>query len=392
MRGRRGALLGGAVLATVLVLTAAYAMLQPEPGAPAVAKPPSSPPVAIGRAAPTGERASATPASAPTATVHPAAALPSPTPAGAVCPFTGLTVDEAMLGRAGFIVQVENHPEARPQSNLGAADIIVETTVEGDTTRFSGIFMCQGPAGPVGPVRSARYYNVDLWQQLHLVTVGTGTSAGGYSRFANAGVPYLFMDLGWAHYFPYLAGHPAPHNVYLDLDGLVGGAGSDPGVAAMLGYAGPPRSPFIFDAEADHSAVGRPVSSVTIWTNSFWSFGWHHDPPSNTYHRSDQGFITVDAVDGAPLARRSVLVQIVSQEVVTGDPDPGGYDRRLQHLVGSGIGVLYVDGRAIDVAWSRPTPADITTWTIAETGAPLLLPPGEVYWGLIPTTSALIEE
>ena len=134
------------------------------------------------------------------------------------------------------------------------------------------------------------------------------------------------------------------------------------------------------------------MTNLTIYTVSFWFFGWHYDAATGLYSRSDAGVPIVDAIDGEPLTRRSLVVQIVAQTEVFGDPDPGGFSRREQHLVGSGVGTLYVDGRAIDLRWSRASADDPTTWTFADSGEPLVLPPGEVYWGIIPDTGSIIEE
>jgi hypothetical protein len=84
-------------------------------------------------------------------------------------------------------------------------------------------------------------------------------------------------------------------------------------------------------------------------------------------------------------------VQRVTEEVVYGDPDPGGNTRRLQHLVGEGAGTLYVDGRAIALHWSRPTAADGTIWTYADGGKPVVLRPGVVWWEIIPVQAGLTE-
>ncbi len=70
-------------------------------------------------------------------------------------------------GIPALIVQIENHPLARPTRNLTNADIVIEATVEGDVTRFSAVFYCQPTVGLTGPIRSARYYNIDLWQEIH---------------------------------------------------------------------------------------------------------------------------------------------------------------------------------------------------------------------------------
>ena len=46
--------------------------------------------------------------------------------------------------------------------------------MQGNVTRFGAVFYCNDPPLPVGPIRSARYYNLDLWQQMGSLTVGFG--------------------------------------------------------------------------------------------------------------------------------------------------------------------------------------------------------------------------
>jgi hypothetical protein len=91
------------------------------------------------------------------------------------------------------------------------------------------------------------------------------------------------------------------------------------------------------------------------------------------------------------LSARSVVVQLVREDVVDISLDPAGNPRRYHHLTGSGRGVLYVDGRAIELAWSRPGVTDATHWTYAETGQPVILPPGVVWWEIVPLWTRLVE-
>jgi hypothetical protein len=95
-----------------------------------------------------------------------------------------------------------------------------------------------------------------------------------------------------------------------------------------------------------------------------------------------------DEVTGERLAARTVVVQRVTEEVVTGDPDPGGNDRRLHHLVGSGAGTVYVDGQAFPARWSRATDADGTRWSF-ENGDSVILPPGPVWLEIMPTGASV---
>ncbi len=297
--------------------------------------------------------------------------------------------DPAILNQKAVVVQIENHPEARPASNLGRADIVFEAPVEGDTTRYSAVYLCNRTEGLTGPVRSARYYNVDLWQDLHLVTMGFGASPGALERFARAGMPYLNgIDGAWP-WFVRISQRFAPHNMYMDLEAARADIAGT-GVAASIAAAVPPvRPPLSFDAGA--RIEGRSVGSVTIQTNSYWFFGWNWDPERGAWRRSDAGVPHIDAATGEPVSARTVVVQRVPQSVVLGDPDPGGYSRREQHLVGSGQGTVYVDGVAVDVAWSRPSVDAGTTWTVAATGEPLVLPPGQVWWEIVPLEAGVSE-
>ena len=139
------------------------------------------------------------------------------------------------------------------------------------------------------------------------------------------------------------------------------------------------------------SVTLRVIASFEIHTSSFWRFGWKWDAAAKVWARQDAGKPLTDEVTGDPVTAAHVVVQRVREEIVFGDPDPGGNTRRLQHLVGEGNGTLYTDGRAIALHWSRPKAADRTTWTYADSGEPVVLPPGVIWWEIIPVTSPLVE-
>ena len=307
------------------------------------------------------------------------------------CPFTGLPVeDEALLQLTALAVQVENNPAARPARNLSNADIVVEAPVEGDTTRFTAIFACQRTEGLTGPIRSARYYNIDLWQDLGVLTVGFGASPGSIQRFSAAGMPYVNGITGGWPWFSRFGTHRAPHNLYGDLEALRSTLGSGGKLDRLAADVGTIRPPLAFDPAAV-LPTGKAVAAFEIKTNSFWRFGWSWDAATRRWARQDGGVAVTDEVTGEALAVSHVLVQRVKQEVVLGDPDPGGNARRLQHLVGEGNGTLYTNGRAIAVHWSRPTAADGTQWTYADTGAAVVVTPGPIWWEIIPIAAPLTE-
>jgi hypothetical protein len=333
--------------------------------------------------------ASASPTAEPSPSSSPA---PSPSLAPAVaCPLNGLPVaDPSLLDRVALSVTIDNHPGARPARNLSNADLVVEVPVEGDTTRFSAIFLCRPTVGLTGPIRSARYYVIDLWQDLHVLTIGFGASPPTLQRLANAGTPYVNGISGGWPWFRRAGAYRAPHNVYGDLEALRSALGSGGAIDRAAAAVEPIRAPIPFDAHAVLPR-GRAVSALEIRTNSFWRFGWSWHEATGRWARQDAGVAVTDEVTGEPLRFSHVLVQLVTQEVVYGDPDPGGNPRRLQHLVGQGDGVLYSGGRAIPVRWSRPTVNDGTHWTYAEGGEPVVLQPGVIWWEIVPITASVTD-
>ena len=275
-----------------------------------------------------------------------------------------------------MIVQIENNPIARPPSGLNLADLVIEAPVEGDTTRFMAVFMCDDQIGAaVGPVRSARYFNVDLWQQMRGVTFhfgGAGKVLAGSTRTGVMRVngltdrwPFFYRAGPWG----------APHNVYLDVDA----ARAEMEEGALQARADIPdagRAPFRFDPDVQ-MPDGRAVSSIGLRRPaSGTSAGTGARAPvagcEPTAARPN-----FDAITGDRIGARTVIVQVVRQDVLPGELDPGGFPRRYQYLVDEGEGVLYVDGRGHDVRWSRRDPKDLTTWTYADSGEPGRPPAGQ---------------
>jgi Protein of unknown function (DUF3048) N-terminal domain len=164
-----------AVAAGLIVLVGIVTAVVLRPSAEPVPSPTPSPTASPSPTPTASPRPTPTPTPSPSPTP-----TPSPTPsAEAICPITGLPLPSALpADRAALTVQVDNDPHARPQSGLSFADLIVEATVQGNVTRFGAVYYCNDPATSVGPIRSARYYNLDIWQQVGhspLASVGRHT-------------------------------------------------------------------------------------------------------------------------------------------------------------------------------------------------------------------------
>ncbi|HUG30096.1 MAG TPA: DUF3048 domain-containing protein [Candidatus Limnocylindria bacterium] len=302
---------------------------------------------------------------------------------------TALT-DPALADRVPMLVAIENNPIARPPSGLNLADIVIEAPVEGDTTRFGAVYMCTDEIGAdVGPVRSGRYFNVDLWQQMRVLTVHFGAAQKVLNRFNGEGMPFVNGLTDGGPYFRRAGPWGAPHNVYVDVD-LAREAMESGALKPAADRAGDARAPFTFGEDPEFPE-GRAVSQVGIRTANIWHFGWQWDGASGLWLRTDAGAPNFERVTGDRISTPTVIVQIVRQQVLIGENDPGGYPRRQQFLVDSGAGVLYVGGRAHDVRWSRESKDDVTTWTYVDGGDEVVLPPGRLWWEIIPVGSGITE-
>jgi hypothetical protein len=250
------------------------------------------------------------------------------------------------------------------------------------------VFYCNDPATAVGPIRSARFYNLDLWQQVGSLTVGFGGAPYVIGHFANGAMPYLNGIDGWG-YFGRSAARIAPYNVYADLgvirQDLAAGA-LEPfkiGIDAV-------RPPFRVEPNPA-LPYARDVGRLDISTNGYWHYSFSYHPDLLSYSRADAGQVMVDAATNELVTVRTVVVQRVPQDELFGVDSGAGGNPILHYLTGEGTGTIYVDGKAHNVEWSRPDAGSITTWTYAGTDDPVILPPGRIWWQILPHSAAVSE-
>jgi hypothetical protein len=302
---------------------------------------------------------------------------------------TGLPLaSELPADRRALTVQIDNDPHSRPQTGLSWADLIVEATVQGNVTRFGAVFYCNDPDPAVGPVRSARFYNLDLWQQMGSLTVGFGGAPYTIQHFIDGGMPYLNGIDGW-WYFSRSFERIAPYNVYADLTAIR----QDLAAGALEPFKvgiDDVRPPF----EVAPDAVlpdGRPVGRLDIQTNGYWQYSFVYHPDLAAYSRADAGQVMIDAATSELVTVRTVVVQRVSQDELFGVDFGVGGNPILHQLTGEGTGTVYVDGKALNVEWSRPDIGSTTTWTYAGTDEHVVLPPGRIWWQILPHSAAITE-
>ena len=122
-----------------------------------------------------------------------------------------------------IIVTVNNHPDARPQSGLAAADIVYEMVAEGNVTRFLAVYQSELP-DTIGPVRSARDYFVEIAEGLDAFYVAHGYSPEA-KRLLNANVVDNINGMNYdGTLFKRSRNRVAPHNSYITAEHIREGA------------------------------------------------------------------------------------------------------------------------------------------------------------------------
>lgn len=307
---------------------------------------------------------------------------PSPSPQPPVLnPLTGLPVDDpATLRQRPVAVTIDNHPEARPQAALTAADLVYELPAEGGITRLLALFITARPER-VGPVRSSRHYFLDVAREWNAIYVHAGGSPQHYARIGKSGLP----DLDGVRANPKGGGEPifrrdesrrAPHNLYASLQ-LVQRAAEERGWDREA--AGPVPSPFRF-AEDPGQLAGDPAEEVRIdWPG--WRRGWvryllredlrYERLTAYGPHRAEE--------TGEVIAPANLLIQFAPAPRISGD----AAGRLDVEVVGEGRLLIVSGGRVREGRWKKASAGAPTVW-LDEDGGPARLLPGPTWVHIVP--------
>lgn len=275
-----------------------------------------------------------------------------------------LTGAEVPLGtnkRPIVSIQIENSPDARPQSGLKDAGVVFEAVAEGGITRFNASFLDTLP-DYIGPIRSVRPYYVDFVAPFDPVFVHAGGSADGLAQLRNIGLKDLDHGAN-ASAFQRVSERYAPHNLYSSMAKLDTASNS-------RGYTSSNTVGFARNAKAN---PGQPITAKSVDFNlSGFLYNAHfdYDPASNSYLRSQAGKPHTDLRSGAQLTPKVVVA------IVTDYSQRGIYS--VYRMNGSGKVVIFQDGIATEGTWTKGGAKEQYKFTDAS-GKELKLNPGQTW-------------
>lgn len=305
------------------------------------------------------------PPEAATTTVPTTTTAPTTTVPLQIAPLTGVSGSFGdRLDRPAVFVKIDNAPQARPQSGLVQADIVIEERVEGDTTRFAAVFHSTD-AVEIGPVRSTRSTDLGL---TPLFGRPLFASSGANSSILNQLRQADVVDIGHnvnGQGFRRISGRRAPENLYTSLAELYAKAPELPP---------PPQPVFKYRAEGEALAPGaEPAKGVALSFGGSEISNFQWDAPSRQWHRYHGADRHRDA-SGVPIAPVNVVVIEIEYEFsrTTGNSRPHGV------TTGEGRLLVFTAGQVIEGRWSRPTRTH-PLQLLAYDGTEIELTPGQTF-------------
>ncbi|HSP26959.1 MAG TPA: DUF3048 domain-containing protein [Ilumatobacteraceae bacterium] len=277
-------------------------------------------------------------------------------------PLTGepLGSVEEIIARPALIAKIDNNPAAVPNhSGLAVADIVFEEVVEARTTRFAAAFHSQS-SDPIGPIRSGRTQDVDLFTSFFFPLFVWSGGNGGVTRAINEST---LINMGPNNARGYYRGPGrAPHNYFTSTDVIWEQAPGDEPV--------PPRQQFVY-LEAEEAFAGDATSGVKVRVGGE-NIEWTWNPEFAKFDRSQRGRPHDDAVFGRI---RSTNVVVMSVQYL-----PSAVDRRSPEAQTVGTGPVWVfsDGKVTTGSWTREVNTEPLSFVTAD-GEPIALAPGNTW-------------
>lgn len=299
-------------------------------------------------------------------------------------PITGLMYTDAesasWIDLRPLAVMVNNHVDARPQSGLSSADIVYEMVAEGGITRYLPFFLTNTPE-KIGPVRSTREYYLVLVKELGdamLMHIG-------YSPQALQAIetwPVRSLSRGGATFW-----RDNTRNVATEHTAYVNGVDLRKR-ADELGWSGVGKiDMWKFKDDTTTYAAQKDAKKLTttFWYPGDYTAIFEYVPETNSYKRflgydvKDNPIPHIDNETREQITVSNVIVQFAAEVPIAGDDK----NRLTYQLIGSGSGYVLLDGKIINITWSKEK-RDERTMFYDQDGKEVLFNRGKFWVQIVP--------
>ena len=325
------------------------------------------------------------PTPAPIATPSPTP-IPTPTPTifeqGEIdgitrSPFNGMAVNDESLSRRVLVVKVDNHEEARPQSGIELADMIIEIWVEG-ITRYLAVFQASD-TDFVGPIRSMRPTDFALQNPW----ASTFVNSGGQDWIQNIG------DASTARWFIEppgsfrISARPRPWNLYGDTNSLR--------TLDNRGSYSSPLSPLWEFGNMPNDAATAEEILLKYWFDYTTSWYWNEEEFQYEKSTIGQPHYYLDPNNNAHRISADTLIMLETLYFLTCYGCESGANVPVAETVGSGTAWVFHGGKMVKGYWSRSSEREWFSLTLDD-GSPMLIPPGRIWMTLSRRDNVIVNQ
>ena len=283
---------------------------------------------------------------------------------------TGLQISPEINKRPIVSIQIENSPDARPQSALNQAGVVFEAIAEGGITRFNASFLDTQP-DYIGPIRSVRPYYAILAAPFDPIFVHAGGSGDGLAKLSQLGLKDLDHGANGSA-FQRVSDRYAPHNLYSTMANL-------DTASASRGYTTSNVKSLL--RKEEKSSVTPTAKSIDMSISSpLYNTHYDYDPATNSYKRSMAGSPHTDHRSGAQITPKVVVALVMNFS------QNGIYS--VYQIVGSGTAFIFQDGEVVQGTWTKSAEKEQIQFASAD-GKPLGLNPGQTWITLVKAPSAV---
>lgn len=263
-------------------------------------------------------------------------------------------------------VVVDNVAGVGFQIGLNAADLIIETPVEGGLSRFTALYGDELPP-LIGPVRSLRPASADLLAPFDAVVFATGGQRFVTGAVAATGASIITPEGSIA--FQSLE-RPQPHHLFVspETEGHQGAALAVPW-------------------EVGEWQGGEPATEVSLPIAG--GVTWLYEDGLYVRYRDSEPQQVLAGVDGdpEPLTRETLIVLVANQKSA-GYTDSAGADVPNFDVVGSGELAVYHQGELVEGTWARSSQDDGYVFTRNDERT-LEIPSGRLHLAVVPRAAGL---
>ena len=294
------------------------------------------------------------------------------------CPLTGEDPPDGVDPRRPAVaVKVENPPEARPQSGLDRADVVVEERVEGGITRFLVIFHCDD-AARVGPVRSARFDDPKIAKPFTSFIAASGANAPVEREIRKRGMTYVNEQRAKdGELFRWPKGSSDVHSLYANATKLLRRA-------ARTDVDAPRHGVLDFGSLPDGARKARRVTLNFVGDNTI-EYRWR-DGAWRRYEAGERFTVA----GGGQVAVPNVLVQEIRVDNSDTLVDVSGAASPELKLVGRGRALLFRDGKVVAGQWKIERPFAAPEY-VTRSGDPMTFAEGPVWIALVPSRAGEVK-